>query len=68
MAAMAKAPANLRDLKRKLVTDPRDVPRRFRSRALEAAFWESHDFAPGVLTDGESVRKELDELLGIEEK
>jgi len=62
MAAMAKKPASPRDLKRKMIANPREIPRRFRSRAAEAAFWESHDFAPGVLAGGERVRKELDEF------
>jgi hypothetical protein len=68
MAVMAKKISNLRDLKRRVITDPRGIPKRFRSRAAEAAFWESHDFAPGVLVDGEGVRKELDKLLGVEGK
>lgn len=68
IAMMAKRPASLHDSRRELVTDPREIPRRFKSRAEEAAFWESHDFAPGVLTDGESVRKEIDRLLGLRNK
>ena len=68
IAMMAKRPASLHDSRRELVTDPRGIPRRFKSRAEEAAFWESHDFAPGVLTDGESVRKELDKLLGLRDE
>lgn len=68
MEVMAKMPANLRGLKRKLIKGAREIPRRFRSRAEEATFWESHDFAPGVLADGEAVRRELDELLGVKEQ
>ncbi|WP_457637569.1 hypothetical protein [Oceanithermus sp.] len=65
---MAKTPENLRNSKRKPVTDPREIPRQFRSLAAEAKFWESRDFAPGVLAEGERIRKELDELLGIEKQ
>ncbi len=68
IAMMAKRPASLHDSKREMGTDTREIPRRFKSRAEEAAFWESHDFAPSVLTDGESVRKELDRLLGLRDK
>ena len=59
-------PLNLRDKKRKLVTRPEEIPRRFASRAEEAAFWETHDFAPGALDDRPEVKKELDKALGLE--
>ena len=65
MAVMPK-PVNLRDKKRKLITKPEEIPRRFSSLAEEAAFWESHDFAPGVLNDHPAVKKELDKALGLE--
>ncbi len=57
----------MRYSKRKLIRDPRKIPPRFQSRAAEAMFWETHDFAAGILADGERVRKELDELLGLED-
>lgn len=59
-------PVNLRDKKRKLVTKSEEIPRHFASRAEEVAFWESHDFAPGVLDDRPEVKKELDKALGVE--
>ena len=62
------AKANMRYSKRKLIRDPRKIPPWFRSRAAEAMFWETHDFAAGILADGERVRKELDELLGLEDE
>lgn len=68
MATMATLPEGTNGPKRKLVMDYREIPKRFRSRALEARFWESHDFAPGVLAEGKGVRGELDELLGVKEK
>ncbi len=67
MSTMPK-PVNLRDKKRKLITRREEIPRRFASRAEEAAFWESHDFAPGVLDDRPEVKKELDKALGLEDQ
>jgi len=62
------APGNLRDPNHNLITNPREIPRRFLSHAAEAEFWESHAFAPGALVDGKRVRKELAELLGLEDE
>lgn len=59
---------NFRDPKRKLLRSSPEIPSRFQSRKLEAVFWESTDFAPGVLADGAEIQKELDELLGLKEK
>ena len=68
MAIMARMPKRANGSKRKLVMDYREMPKRFNSRASEARFWESRDFAPGVLVEGKSVYRELDELLGVKEK
>lgn len=62
MNVMPKS-TNLRGKKRKVITRPEDIPRSFASRAEEADFWASHDFAPDVLDDRPEVEKELDQAI-----
>ncbi len=58
---------NLRDLKRKLITSPDQIPEEFPSYEAEAEFWETHELAEEVLEDGPEVRAEFYRKLGIED-
>lgn len=57
---------NFRDTTRKLVTSPDEMPDfENMSPEEEAEFWETHDFAEGVLEDGPEINAEVYEALGI---
>jgi hypothetical protein len=58
---------NLRDIERKLITALEQIPSSFASREAEAEFWETHDFAEGVLEEGPEVDKEFAQALGLVE-
>lgn len=57
---------NLRDIPRTLITSADELPD-FDSLTpeQEAEFWETHDFAEGVLEEGPEVDAEVYEALGI---
>ncbi len=57
---------NLRDSARVLITSPDELPD-FDSLTpeQEAEFWETHDFAEGVLEEGPEIDAEVYEALGI---
>ena len=58
---------NFRDMERTLITSPDELPDFSEMTAEEEAeFWETHDFAEGVLEDGPEVDAEVYEALGIE--
>ncbi len=58
---------DLRDIERKLITSLEQIPPSFPSREAEAEFWETHDFAEGVLEEGPEVDKEFAQALGLVE-
>ena len=54
-------------MERTLITSVDELPNfEQMTREEEAEFWESHDFAEGVLEDGPEVDAEVYEALGIE--
>ena len=57
---------NLRDSARILITSPDELPD-FDSLTpeQEAEFWETHDFAEGVLEESPEIDAEVYEALGI---
>ena len=57
---------NLRDSARILITSPDELPD-FDSLTpeQEAEFWETHDFAEGVLEEGPEVDAEVYKALGV---
>lgn len=57
---------NFRDITRKLITSPEEIPNfEDMKPGEEAEFWETHDFAEGVLEEGPQVRAEVYEALDI---
>jgi hypothetical protein len=58
--------AATRETKRKLITSPDQIPDLdAMSWEEEDEFWQSHDFAEGVLESGPEVETEFYKLLGI---
>lgn len=57
---------NLRDTERKLITSADELPDfEQMTDEEEAEFWETHDFAEGVLEEGPDVDAEVAALLGL---
>jgi hypothetical protein len=57
---------NLRDAPRSLITSADELPNfDLMTAEEEATFWETHDFAEGVLEEGPEVDAEVYEALGI---
>lgn len=55
-------------MKRTLITSSDELPNFEKmTREEEAEFWETHDFAEGVLEDGPEIDAEVYEALGIED-
>lgn len=53
---------NLRDAVRTLVTSADELPN---FEAMTAEYWETHDFAEGVLEEGPEVDAEVYKALGV---
>jgi hypothetical protein len=57
---------NLRDTPRSLITSADELPDfNLMTAEEEATFWETHDFAEGVLEEGPEVDVEVYEALGV---
>jgi hypothetical protein len=57
---------NLRDTPRSLITSADELPDfDLMTTEEEVEFWETHDFAEGVLEEGPNVDAEVYEVLGI---
>jgi hypothetical protein len=57
---------NLRDAPRSLITSADELPDfDLMTAEEEAEFWETHDFAEGVLEEGPEVDAEVYEALGV---
>jgi hypothetical protein len=50
---------------RQLITSPDQIPESFPSWEAEDEFWRTHDFADGVLEEGEEVEAEFFKGLGV---
>lgn len=57
---------NLRDASRVLITSPDEMPDfDALTPEQEAEFWETHDFAEGVLEEGPEIDAEVYKALGV---